>query len=70
LPGDDPELCQRLLALEVRAMGCLLQELAAHAAGDAAARLAVVAAACLSVEPAARPTMEHVAQCIRALKLQ
>jgi hypothetical protein len=70
LPGDDPELCQRLLALEVRAMGCLLQELAAHAAGDGAARLAVVAEACLSVEPAARPTMEHVAQCIRALKLQ
>jgi hypothetical protein len=31
LPTDQPELCQSLLALEVRALGCLLEELAAAA---------------------------------------
>ena len=29
LPGDQPALCRALQALEVRALGCLLEELAA-----------------------------------------
>ncbi|MDP2417559.1 MAG: leucine-rich repeat-containing protein kinase family protein, partial [Hydrogenophaga sp.] len=31
LPADQPGLCRALQALEVRALGCLLEELAAHA---------------------------------------
>lgn len=36
LPAQQPDLCQGLFALEVRALGCLLEELAAAATTDAA----------------------------------
>lgn len=66
LPLDQPELCHALLALEVRAFGCLLEELVVHAQPDPG-QLAVLAGvdalarACLSLEPADRPTMADVA---------
>jgi hypothetical protein len=66
LPSKQPELCQRLLALEVRAVGCLLQELAAHIEGDAATPLAAMAQACLSAIPAARPSMAWLAESVNA----
>jgi hypothetical protein len=69
LPVDQPEVCQALLALEVRAFGCLLQELVAHtgidekAIGSAApgmSELQAVAGACLQENPALRPSMAAV----------
>ena len=67
LPGDDPELCQRLLALEVRAMGCLLEELAEHAPASASQALRALAEVCLRPAPAERPTMAEVARQCQAL---
>jgi hypothetical protein len=66
LPDDQPALCRALLALEVRALGCLLEELVAHTTPDAAcasplARLDALARACLSPVPAARPDMATLA---------
>ena len=69
LPVDQPEVCQALLALEVRAFGCLLQELFDHtgideeAIGSAAfgmSELQAVASACLQENPAVRPSMAAV----------
>jgi Protein kinase domain/Leucine rich repeat len=67
LPGDHPELCQRLLALEVRAMGCLLEELAAHAPASASQALRALAEVCLRPAPDKRPTMAEVARQCQAL---
>lgn len=72
LPVDRPELCRALLALEVRAFGYLLQELAAHAAPDAthAATLAAVSAlvdSCLIDSPAQRPQMAAVVDALAHL---
>jgi len=68
LPDDQPALGGALLALDVRAFGCLLEELVAHAqdpAGDQAAglfRMSALAEACLNTNPAARPDMDEVAR--------
>ncbi|HEX5739262.1 MAG TPA: leucine-rich repeat-containing protein kinase family protein [Hydrogenophaga sp.] len=73
LPDDQPELRRELLALDVRALGCLLEELAAHEKRDAAAgatiitRMAGLAAACMNVDPAARPNLEEVVEALDAL---
>jgi len=67
LPTDQPELRQRLLALEVRAMGCLLEELAAHAPAAASQELHALATACLSHRPQERPNMAQVARQSQAL---
>jgi serine/threonine protein kinase len=66
LPDDQPALCRALLALEVRALGCLLEELVAHAMPDAThasalARLDALARACLGPVPAGRPDMATLA---------
>lgn len=62
LPVGRPELRLALRALEVRAFGCLLEELVAHGAGDAPvwAALDGLAHACLQTDPALRPTMDEV----------
>ena len=76
LPGDQPELCQALFALEVRAMGCLLEELSAatmtdvplamrkanHApvAEPSIQAMLALAQTCLSERPAERPGMAEV----------
>jgi Protein kinase domain/Leucine rich repeat len=63
LPIGQPELRRALLALEVRAFGCLLEELGAHVdVGDAPvwAALDGLARACLQTDPVLRPTMDDV----------
>lgn len=75
LPDDQPALRRSLLALDVRAFGCLLDELVAHARTAAAAdlpggaglvELAELATACLNLDPLARPTMAEVAEALDA----
>jgi len=64
LPMDQPELRRRLLALEVRAMGCLLEELAAHTPTPTSQAVHGLAQTCLSPVPSERPGMSDVAaQC-------
>jgi len=71
LPLDQPAVCHALQALEVRAFGCLLEELLTHAepvAGQAAVldEMVALASACLHATPAARPTMAEVALSINS----
>jgi hypothetical protein len=75
LPTDQPELRQSLLALEVRALGCLLQELgtavqapAAHPAVQALQALQALARDCLSAQPSLRPSAIEVAQALQSLR--
>ena len=73
LPDDQPVLRRALLALDVRAFGYLLEELVTHAGPAPAAGaldgapVAELATACLNLDPAARPTMEEVAEALDAL---
>ena len=66
------ELRQNLLALEVRALGCLLQELAlaaqAHADHPAVQALQNMAQLCLSDQPRQRPSVMEVAQALQAIE--
>lgn len=71
LPLEQPAVCRALQALEVRAFGCLLEELLAHAepvAGQAVALegVSALASACLHATPAARPTMAELALSINS----
>lgn len=70
LPADQPTLCQSLLALELRALGCLLEELAAAAPADASSTqtLQTLAQACLTERPHQRPTAQEVAQTLQAFQ--
>ena len=72
LPTDRPELRQNLLALEVRALGCLLQELAlaaqAQAHHPAVQALQNMAQVCLSEQPRQRPSVMEVAQALQAIE--
>lgn len=67
LPGHAPELRRRLLALEVRAMGCLLEELAAHTPTPTSQAVHGLAQTCLSPVPSDRPSMAEVAAQCEAL---
>ena len=67
LPGHAPELRRRLLALEVRAMGCLLEELAAHTPTPTSQAVHGLAQTCLSPVPSERPSMAEVAAQCQAL---
>jgi len=63
LPMGLPALRQALKALEVRAFGCLIEELVMHAgAGDAPVWVALdgLALACLQTDPALRPCMDDM----------
>jgi hypothetical protein len=67
LPVDQHRQTQALQALEVRAFGCLLEELLvlAEPAGanvNALAGLAVMAQACLEPDVAQRPVMAELVQ--------
>ena len=66
-PAHRSELQRRLLALEVRAFGCLLEELSVHTPAPASPALQVLAQACLSPVPSARPAMAEVAARCRSL---
>jgi len=72
LPTAHRALRQSLLALEVRALGCLLQELCtaagAHAAHPSVQALQALALDCLSEQARQRPTAAEVAQALQALK--
>ena len=61
LASVPPEQARQLQALEVRALGCLLEELQALCADDAGA-LTPLAEACLQADVAARPNALAVAQ--------
>ncbi|WP_019429924.1 leucine-rich repeat-containing protein kinase family protein [Limnohabitans sp. Rim47] len=67
LPGHATELRRRLLALEVRAMGCLLEELAAHTPAPTSQAVHRLAQTCLSPVPGDRPSMAEVAAQCEAL---
>jgi serine/threonine protein kinase len=65
LPIDQSALANALKALEVRAFGCLLEELVTHVHADgrhapAVSGLEAVAQACLHPDPARRPDMAAV----------
>ncbi len=72
LPTDRPKLRQSLLALEVRALGCLLQELALAARAQvdhpAVQALQNLAQVCLSEQPRQRPSVMEVAQALQAIE--
>jgi hypothetical protein len=72
LPINQRALRQNLLALEVRALGCLLEELGAAAQAQAAhpsvQALQALAHACLSDQPRQRPTVTEVSEALQALK--
>jgi len=72
LPTDQPDLRQNLLALEVRALGCLLEELGAaaqaHAAQPAVQALQALARDCLSEQARLRPSAIEVAQALQAVE--
>ena len=67
LPQNQPVLANALKALEVRAFGCLLEELAIHAEPDgqrapAWGGLMALAKACLHADPGQRPAMADLAR--------
>jgi hypothetical protein len=66
LPADQPALARALQALEVRAFGCLLEELGDGldvTQGDPVhAMIASLARACMATDPGARPTMAEVSR--------
>lgn len=67
LPMNQPALSLALQALEVRAVGCLLEELVAHAQPvsyhvNALAGVSAMALACMNPCPAERPSMVELAQ--------
>jgi hypothetical protein len=81
LPTQQSDVCQGLLALEVRALGCLLEELGAaatppvanhqrhaQAIDPAVQALLRLAAACLSDRPPERPGVAEVAQALQTLR--
>lgn len=69
LPMAPPEWRQNLLALEVRALGCLLDELAQAAQAETAQpsinTLQTLARSCLSEQPRERPSVFKVAQALQ-----
>ena len=71
LPTNRPELRQNLLALEVRALGCLLEELAlaaqAQLAHPAVRGLQHLALACLADQTRQRPSVMEVAEALQAI---
>jgi hypothetical protein len=72
LPIDQRALRQNLLALEVRALGCLLEELStaaqAQAAHPSVQSLQTLAHACQSDQPRQRPTVMEVSEALQAIE--
>jgi serine/threonine protein kinase len=71
LPLQDPPQALALQRLEVRAFGCLLEELLAHSQGspDSAAQraMALLKTECLSETPTQRPLFKAIEQTLRDL---
>lgn len=72
LPAEQPDRRQSLLALEVRALGCLLEELGAaslaHTDSPAVQAIQNLAQACLTDQPHQRPSVMAVAQALQAIE--
>ena len=72
LPANQPDMCRQLLALEVRAFGCLLEELAAlvpsPSPSSAGRALHALAQACLCLVPSDRPVMAEVRRQLEATR--
>jgi hypothetical protein len=72
LPTQPSNVCRGLLALEVRALGCLLEELVAatgaHVEQPATQALQALAQACLSGIPHRRPAVAEVAQALQVAR--
>jgi hypothetical protein len=72
LPIDQRALRQNLLALEVRALGCLLEELGSAAQAQAShpsvQALQALAHVCLSDQPRQRPTVKEVSEVLRSVE--
>lgn len=66
LPAD-AALSQALQRLEVRAFGCLLEELLAHADGPVPAHLISLRDSCLQADVAQRPLFTPIVQCLLSL---
>ena len=66
LPANQPNMCRQLLALEVRAFGCLLEELVAHSIGGQA--LHALAQTCLCQVPSERPVMAEVRRQLEVIR--
>ena len=66
LPANQPNMCRQLLALEVRAFGCLLEELVAHSIGGRA--LDALAQTCLCQVPSERPVMAEVRRQLEVIR--
>jgi len=73
LPAQPSDVCRGLLALEVRALGCLLEELGAAAKAQdthpAIQTLHALADACVSAQPRHRPSVVEVVQTLQAIRL-
>jgi hypothetical protein len=72
LPIDQRALRQNLLALEVRALGCLLEELGSAAQAQAShpsvQALQALAHICLSDQPRQRPTVKEVSEVLQSVE--
>lgn len=72
-PPGDPQAAEALERIEVRAFGCLLEELMAHCPGlpeTASAMLAELQVRCSIEEPAARPLFLEVVSVLRMVQEQ
>ncbi len=70
LPQARPDVAQALMALEVRAFGCLLEELLQHgpsATDPALQSLQALCERCLHPDPATRPTLAEVSTTLATL---
>ncbi|MCK6392796.1 leucine-rich repeat-containing protein kinase family protein [Zoogloea sp.] len=72
IPPDDPELAEALQRLEVRAFGCLLEELVEHCdgsdpSGTITPALVTLRDRCLQPDPAARPRFAELVEALQAV---
>jgi hypothetical protein len=67
VPPGEPQLAAALERIELRAFGCLLEELAGHCPPDPGVALAQLARRCLAPDPAARPLFAEVEEVLAGL---
>lgn len=68
VPPGEPQLAAALERIELRAFGCLLEELAGHCPPAPGVALAQLARRCLAPDPAARPPFFEVGEALAGLK--
>ena len=67
VPPGEPQLAAALERIELRAFGCLLEELAGHCPPEPGLALARLAGRCLLSDPAARPLFAEVEEVLAGL---